>query len=84
MNESTLEKMIAIAASSRENVFGVLRVCTAMKAPVGLLSGERSALADGGALPRQVPQSATNTKIKIKFPLNMAKANAAAILNGEI
>ncbi len=30
------------------------------------------------------PQSATNTKIKIKFPLNMARACAAAILNDEI
>ena len=49
------------------------QLCTAMKAPVGLLSGERSALADGGALPRQVPQRATNTKIKIKFPLNVAR-----------
>ena len=34
----------------------------AMKAPVGLLSGERSASADGGTLPRQVPQAATNAK----------------------
>ena len=60
----------------------LVKMC--LKAPVGLLSGERSALADGGALPRQVPQSATNTKIKIKFPLNMARACAAAILNDEI
>ena len=36
-----------------ENAFGAARVCAAMKAPVGLLSGERSASADGGALPRQ-------------------------------
>ena len=56
-----------------ENAFGALRVCVAMKAPVGLLSGERSASADGGALPRQVPQSATNAK-EIKFPLFMARA----------
>jgi hypothetical protein len=46
----------------RENAFGAFRVCVAMKAPVGLLSGERSASADGGALPRQVQQSATNAK----------------------
>jgi len=47
---------------SGENAFGAARVCAAMKAPVGLLSGERSASADGGALPRQVPQAATNAK----------------------
>jgi len=47
---------------SGENAFGADRVCAAMKAPVGLLSGERSASADGGALPRQVPQAATNAK----------------------
>ena len=45
-----------------ESAFGALRVCVAMKAPVGLLSGERSASADGGALPRQVPQAAANAK----------------------
>ena len=56
-----------------ESAFGAFRVCVAMKAPVGLLSGERSASADGGALPRQVPQSATNAKLKIKFPLKMAR-----------
>ncbi len=49
---------------SGENAFGAARVCVAMKAPVGLLSGERSASADGGALPRQVPQAATNAKKK--------------------
>ena len=47
---------------SGENAFGAARVCAAMKAPVGLLSGERSASADGGALLRQVPQAATNAK----------------------
>jgi hypothetical protein len=64
---------------SGENAFGAARVCVAMKAPVGLLSGERSASADGGALPRQVPQAATNAKKKIWIPLNIARAKAEAI-----
>ena len=51
-----------------ENCVWSDRACAAMKAPVGLLSGRAvCATADGGALPRQAPQSATNAKIK--FPL---------------
>ena len=60
--------LLAGAILLRENAFGAARVCIAIKAPVGLLSGERSALADGGES-RQAPQAATNAKIKIKFPL---------------
>ena len=61
-----MTKLLTNAALLRENAFGAARVCIAIKAPVGLLSGERSALADGGES-RQAPQAATNAKIK--FPL---------------
>ena len=67
-----------VTAPLVKKAFGVLRVCVAMKAPVGLLSGERSALADGGAMPRQAPQSATNAKLKMIFPLKMPRAKRRA------
>ena len=35
---------------------GKIRVCAAMKAPVGLLSGRAVCAADGGTLSRQAPQ----------------------------
>ena len=57
-----IENSVLCVGPFGENAFEVPRVCVAMKAPVGLLSGERSASADGGALPRQVPQGTTNAK----------------------
>ena len=40
----------------------------------GFQAAERSALADGGALPRQVPAGRDKREIKIIFPLKMARA----------
>ena len=59
---AAIENRVLCVGLLGENAFGAPRVCVAMKAPVGLLSGERSASADGGALPRQVPQGTTNAK----------------------
>ena len=73
--------LFTVTTHSRENAFGALRVCAAMKAPVGLLSGERFALADGGALPRQVPQGATNANYKNNFSAIYGQSETEAILD---
>ena len=58
-----------------------VRVCVAMKAPVGLLSGRTVCDSRWRGLAPTSSRRPRQTRIKNIFPLNMARAQAEAILN---
>ncbi len=60
------------------------RVCAAIKAPVGLLSGRAVCVSRWKGFTLTSPQGASNTNIRNNFPLKMPRANAEGILIGKL